>query len=334
MKNTLITLSILGIIGFTSANYTAKVPLEQLKGGSLPNGSIIFTNQTVTAGNWTAITSDTTEWVNDGEPFNCTNWTPDPSTVALGQLFNQTATDCEQKQTRTRQDREQETTTLEIRNIGVAVQENQIISATHTREIEGTGNLISWEDFADQRSLSKVWNSTLWNNRGLTEIPTVPYPITNPTTLALYENQITNIDGLSNLTSVGTLNLAYNNLTNVDALSNLTSVGAIHLDGNQLTNIDGLSNLTNVTWDISLEENPNLTNVNGLINLTNVGRYLFIRELPLNNIDGIANIVVGSEILIDENYSGPKLAATTRFCSLNDASKFSIWHAPKSKLCQ
>lgn len=41
-------------------------------------------------------------WTNIGNKYGCTNWSPAPSTVTIGQSFTQTATDCEQNQTRGR----------------------------------------------------------------------------------------------------------------------------------------------------------------------------------------------------------------------------------------
>lgn len=137
MKKTLIALSILGAIGFTTANYTLKYPLEQAKGGSLPNGSITISNQTPME-NWVPFESIYTGWINRGSLIGCSNWSPEPSTVEIGETFTQTATDCEQQQIRTRQDREQETTTKAIRDVGAPVEENQTIAATDTREAIGS----------------------------------------------------------------------------------------------------------------------------------------------------------------------------------------------------
>lgn len=140
MKKTLITLSILGAISFTSANYTLKYPLEQAQGGSLPSGTISIKNITPQAPieNWMPTTPFYTEWVNDGEPFDCTNWSPDPITVALGETFPQTATDCQQQQIRTRQDQEIETNTSTVRTTGDSVIENQRVNTIETREAIGT----------------------------------------------------------------------------------------------------------------------------------------------------------------------------------------------------
>lgn len=87
---------------------------------------------------WSATTSVYTNWVNNGLLISCSNWTPDPSTITINQSFTQTANDCQQPQTRTRQDREQENTTFAIRNKGDVVTENQNISATSTRNSIGT----------------------------------------------------------------------------------------------------------------------------------------------------------------------------------------------------
>lgn len=88
--------------------------------------------------NWAATTPIYTEWVNSGGIYGCSNWTPDPATVTTGQSFDQTATDCKQNQTRSRQEREQETTTLEIRNKGTAIAEIQTITVLSTRSATGT----------------------------------------------------------------------------------------------------------------------------------------------------------------------------------------------------
>ncbi|MDT8925143.1 hypothetical protein RBE51_20335 [Pseudomonas taiwanensis] len=87
---------------------------------------------------WVATSPTYTAWVNNGAVTACSNWSPDPATVASGTSFTQTATDCKQPQIRTRQDREQETTTKAIRNKGSAVTESQSIAASSTRTATGT----------------------------------------------------------------------------------------------------------------------------------------------------------------------------------------------------
>lgn len=150
--------------------------------------------------------------------------------------------------------------------------------------------------------------------------------------LNLQSNQLTNINGLKNLISIGSnLNLQLNQLTNIDGLTNLKSVGGhFFLNGLNLTNINGLINLKSVGGTLDLKNNQ-LTNVDALINLTNVD-YLDLSGLKLIKLDGLANVQIGSYVYIDNTYTGPKLEKTTRFCSLNAASKFII--APKTKICK
>lgn len=103
----------------------------------------------------------------------------------------------------------------------------------------------------------------------------------------------------------------------------------IYLSGG-LSNIDSLSNITSVTGQLILSNNQ-LTNVDGLKNLNTVS-YLHLYENPLTNIDGLRNVVVSSAVLIDSTYSGPKLAASTKFCSLSLIFEFG--YAKKTQLCE
>ncbi|MFK4132214.1 hypothetical protein ACI2KR_07965, partial [Pseudomonas luteola] len=44
-------------------------------------------------------------WVNSGAAYDCSNWSPAPETVTVGQSYTQTASDCKQNQTRSRVER-------------------------------------------------------------------------------------------------------------------------------------------------------------------------------------------------------------------------------------
>jgi hypothetical protein len=118
---------------------------------------------------------------------------------------------------------------------------------------------------------------------------------------------LTNLDGLANLTSVGgKLSILRNNaITNLDGLANLTSVGGnLYIYGNDaLTNLDGLANLTSVGFSLHIQLNNALTNLDGLVNLTSVGDFLYInRNDALTNLDGLANLTsVGGYLDIEGN---------------------------------
>ncbi len=87
--------------------------------------------------NWVAIASLFTAWANNGSPYNCSAWSPGPSTVSAGVAFTQSAT-CNQAQLAYRQDREQSTTTGAIRNVGNPVPLSQIINVTIQQTAIGT----------------------------------------------------------------------------------------------------------------------------------------------------------------------------------------------------
>lgn len=135
--------------------------------GSIRNvGSTVTENQSVTISStraavgtketWAATTPTYTTWVNNGAVTSCSNWSPSPTTVTIGQSFTQTATDCQQAQTRSRQDREKESTTGAFRNVGSAVTESQSITASSTRTSTGTKE--TW--------VATTPTSTAWINSG------------------------------------------------------------------------------------------------------------------------------------------------------------------------
>ena len=118
---------------------------------------------------------------------------------------------------------------------------------------------------------------------------------------------ITNLDGLANITSVGGILYIADNaaLTDLNGLGNLTSVvGELIIQGNAvLTNIDGLANLVSAGDTLYIYQNDALANLNGLGNLTSVGGSLNIQaNAVLTNIDGLANLAsVGDTLYISQN---------------------------------
>ena len=112
------------------------------KGGSVTEKQNIATSSTRSATGtketWVASTPAYTTWANSSAATGCSNWSPATNTVTYGTDFTQTATDCKQDQTRSKQEREQETTTKAYRNLGVAVSETQNITTSSTRTATGT----------------------------------------------------------------------------------------------------------------------------------------------------------------------------------------------------
>lgn len=142
MKITILLMAIIALTSTAQAGYRIVIPMEQSKGGPLPNGSISITPKTpsLPVENWQPAEPIYSEWVNVGDVSGCSNWTPDASTMLKDETFNQTATDCQQTQSRTRQNREQETTTLAYRNVGEPVTIGQNITINSSRTATGTAS--------------------------------------------------------------------------------------------------------------------------------------------------------------------------------------------------
>ncbi|WJM55217.1 hypothetical protein QUC26_08725 [Pseudomonas asiatica] len=148
MKHLLIATLTLSISGIIQAGYTVKVPLETTNGGSLPSGTVQFLatpqspqNPALTSENWQPFSPEYTDWSDSGVT-GCSNWSPLESTVVKGQPFIQTATDCQQIQTRSKQERQIDQVTLTIQNIGSPVDETQTITVSSTRTATGTKSSI------------------------------------------------------------------------------------------------------------------------------------------------------------------------------------------------
>ena len=140
MRKSILAISALSFISITQAAYVIKIPMEQSKGGALPNGSINITPRTpgLPVENWQPAEPIYSEWTNKGDIYGC-NWTPAASLVLRDEPFNQTEIDCKQDQIRTKQDREKETTTLAFRNIGTPTIENKTTNAVSDRTQTATG---------------------------------------------------------------------------------------------------------------------------------------------------------------------------------------------------
>lgn len=113
------------LINMANASYTAIYPV-----GFGSENTIKFTKYTL----YTPLVS---EWSNTGGVENC-SWTPLQNTVAAGVTFTQTATDCDQKQVRTKQAREKDELSNSIRNVGSAITETQTIKVSSSRSVVGS----------------------------------------------------------------------------------------------------------------------------------------------------------------------------------------------------
>ena len=131
--------------------------------------------------------------------------------------------------------------------------------------------------------------------------------------LTIESATITNLDVLTNLTSIGAYLILKNNdaLINLNGLSGLTSVstGIIISYNAALTSTAGLSNMTRsyLNGDLDVGSNPLLINLEGLNNITSVSALRIQNNIKLESIDGLSGIsnvnhdlfIIGNESLTD-----------------------------------
>jgi hypothetical protein len=114
-----------------------------------------------------------------------------------------------------------------------------------------------------------------------------------------YGGDITNLNGLSVLTSIGgNLHIQYNTgMTSLAGLHNLTSIGGyLYIESYwDIPNLTGLDNLSSIGGSLFINDCIGLTSLTGLDSLKSIGGYLTIRYCnALTSLSGLENINAGS----------------------------------------
>ena len=131
-------------------------------------------------------------------------------------------------------------------------------------------------------------------------------------TVYINGTDITNLNGLSVLTSIGgnlTIGSLNNtnqnpNLTNLTGLNNLASVGvSLYINNNMaLGDLTGLEGLTTITKSLSIVQNSVLQELTGLNNLTTIGEKLTISSNGYLQDLGLFQLTtIGKDLLISYN---------------------------------
>lgn len=119
-----------------------------------------------------------------------------------------------------------------------------------------------------------------------------------------------------NCTSIsGALTIAGTNISNLNGLSSLTSVTSLEVGPNPLlTDISGLSALTAVSMDIIFDGNPLLIDLDALIGITSISGRLHISDnSALDNLDGLSAISTANLLFVTGN---PSLNTIADYCGL------------------
>jgi len=119
----------------------------------------------------------------------------------------------------------------------------------------------------------------------------------NLRTLLLYDNKVSDISPLSDLTSLSHLDLDDNQIKSIGALSDLVSLRTLDLDDNKISSINALSNLTNLS-SLYLEDNQ-LSSISALSNLNL--RRLSLEDNQVRNISPLAGLTKLSHLYAENN---------------------------------
>jgi hypothetical protein len=142
-----------------------------------------------------------------------------------------------------------------------------------------------------------------------------------PGTLQIIDsNDITNLDSLYQLTSVGTLMIERNSLlADIDGLSNLTSTNSLSFMFNpEITSINGFSSLVSV-GALNISDSPKLTNLDGFSSLRSANTINIESMAALISIQGLSGLTTldaPGRIRIIGNAALTSLAGTENFSSI------------------
>jgi len=146
----------------------------------------------------------------------------------------------------------------------------------------------------------------LWSQADVDNFQNEHGPCDRVLSLFIESADITNLNGLADLTEVGSSLQMQNNaaLIDISGLASLVRVGrTLWIDNNNaLTNLDGLSALTGVGEVLAFWDNDQLENIDGLSSLASTGATLGIfYNDRLENVDGLSSLTMVGH---DENSSG------------------------------
>ena len=127
---------------------------------------------------------------------------------------------------------------------------------------------------------------------------------------------LTNLDGLSALTSAGEIWIGNNTaLADIGGLSSLERVRDFTMYGNSVTSVAALHRLTEIPYDLELLEEQ-LRTVDGLENLERVGATLALKGAALEDLSGFRSLrTIGERLLI---YETEALTDLTGFSALEE----------------
>ena len=198
---------------------------------------------------------------------------------------------------------------------------NQLLSFTElsTWETSNTTGDLSDKQLAEIDLPEEAINTTsiftlLMNDNNISDVDFMSNVTTVRNTLNFANNQINTIAGLTNITNYQNLYLQNNGFSDVSPIDGiLTGLTNIDLSFNDITRTPDLSNFSDLN-NVYLNDNINLLDISGLANLRIVDK-LYLNNTNLSNLSNLINLERANEVRLDDgvNYS-PKLNYVDSFC--------------------
>ncbi|MCJ8278858.1 MAG: leucine-rich repeat domain-containing protein, partial [Rivularia sp. ALOHA_DT_140] len=161
--------------------------------------------------------------------------------------------------------------------------EKQDLAAIQKAEIAKT--ITSWcKNKSTLDEETRITVNLLLERAGTKDCKKAGEKLTNITKLYLSDNNISNLEPISDLTHLTELYLSKNNISNIVALSNLTNLTKLDLSENDITNqnLQPISDLTNLT-ELNLQQNQ-IYDIEPLSTLTNLV-HLRLSENQISDIE-------------------------------------------------
>ncbi len=139
--------------------------------------------------------------------------------------------------------------------------------------------------------------------------------------------KLDNLMGLESLTVIHEDSQGYNGsliiedaeITNLQGLTNLTTVDDLMIKGNpKLLNFEGLNSLQLIKNDLEVQRNDNLENLIGLENLQTIeGRLFVFQNIKMTSLNGLSGLLtIGDDLTVNDNILLPNLTGLSQINSV------------------
>ncbi len=160
----------------------------------------------------------------------------------------------------------------------------------------------NYPDCTELEGVIRIYGSGITNLNGLSVVTSIGEDL-----VIVYNDTLDNLTGLDNVTYIGgSLVIMYNDtLTSLTGLDNVTTIaGYLGIEDNAaLTSLTGLENVTYIAGSLRIQNNAALTSLTGLDNMTSIMGDLWIRNnATLTSLSGLDNVTsIGVELRIGYN---------------------------------